>query len=112
MGIQMESLETVLFQIISYVGSARSCYISAIGAAREGRREEALELMREGKGQFVEGHHIHMALLAKSAEGELDMGGFGLLMMHAEDQLMSAEAFGILAEEFMELYMMLGKKEG
>lgn len=107
----MDNLETVAFQIISNVGSARSCYISAIGAAREGKREEALELMREGKEQFVEGHHIHLDLLSKSAEGELDLGAWGMLMMHAEDQLMSAEAFGILAEEFIELYALMHKKE-
>ena len=105
----MEGLEMICFQIISSVGSARSCYIGAIQAAREGRREEAMELIREGKEQFVEGHHIHMDLLAKAAEGELDMGECGLLLMHAEDQLMSAEAFGILAEEFAELYALVHK---
>jgi PTS system cellobiose-specific IIA component len=68
-----------------------------------------MELIREGKEQFVEGHHIHMDLLAKAAEGELDMGECGLLLMHAEDQLMSAEAFGILAEEFTELYALVHK---
>ena len=105
----MEGLEMICFQIISSVGSARSCYIGAIQAAREGRREESMELIREGKEQFVEGHHIHMDLLAKAAEGELDMGECGLLLMHAEDQLMSAEAFGILAEEFTELYALVHK---
>ena len=105
----MEGLEMICFQIISSVGSARSCYIGAIQAAREGRREESMELIREGKEQFVEGHHIHMDLLAKAAEGELDMGECGLLLMHAEDQVMSAEAFGILAEEFTELYALVHK---
>ena len=41
----MDNLETVAFQIISSVGSARSCYIGAIQAAREGRREESMELI-------------------------------------------------------------------
>ena len=100
----MDNLEMVAFQIISSVGSARSCYIGAIQAAREGRREESMELIREGKEQFVEGHHIHMDLLAKAAEGELDMGECGLLLMHAEDQLMSAETFRVLAVEFIEVY--------
>ena len=30
-----------------------------------------------------------------------------LLLTHAEDQLMSAEAFGILAEKFVDLYKKL-----
>ena len=105
----MDNLETVAFQIISSVGSVRSCYIGAIQAAREGRREESMELIREGKEQFVEGHHIHMDLLAKAAEGLLYMGECGLLFMLAEEMIMSAEAFVILAEEFTELYALVHK---
>ncbi|MBR4422299.1 MAG: PTS lactose/cellobiose transporter subunit IIA, partial [Erysipelotrichaceae bacterium] len=41
-------------------------------------------------------------LLTRFANGELP--AMDLLMTHAEDQLMSAEAFGILAERFITLY--------
>ncbi|ROR31598.1 PTS system cellobiose-specific IIA component [Mobilisporobacter senegalensis] len=106
----MENFETILFQIISYVGSARSSYIEAIGHARSGDFDKSDELMKCGKDQFNEGHHAHMELIQKSASGELDIDNYQLLLMHAEDQLMSAEAFGILAEEFMELYKILNDK--
>ena len=33
-----------------------------------------------------------------------------MLLMHAEDQLMSAESFRILAEEFIELYKRMDEK--
>ena len=36
------------------------------------------------------------------AGGELQEGG--LILMHAEDQLMSAETFRVMAEEFIEVY--------
>ena len=39
------------------------------------------------------------------ASGELD--GSGLLLIHAEDQLMSAEGFRIIAEEFIDVYKRL-----
>lgn len=107
----MDNLETILFQIISYVGSARSSYIEAIGKAREGAFDEVEQLMTQGREQFAEGHHAHLELIRQSAEGTLQAGEFQMLMMHAEDQLMSAETFGILADEFMELYKLLKKKD-
>lgn len=106
----MENFETILFQIISYVGSARSSYIEAIEQARSGDFDKADELISCGKEQFQEGHHAHMELVQKSAGGELEIENYQMLLMHAEDQLMSAEAFGILAEEFIELYKILKEK--
>ena len=72
---------------------------------REGFFEEAQELIRQGDQAFTEGHHIHADLLALDANGELNQSG--LILMHAEDQLMSAETFRIMAEEFIEVYKKL-----
>lgn len=98
----MEGLELISFQIISAVGTARSMYIEAIQAAKAGNFEEAAKLMEEGQQVFLEGHHAHAGLIQKEAAGEKTE--FALLLMHAEDQLMSAEAFGILAQEFIDVY--------
>ena len=54
-----------------------------------------------------QGHHAHAELVQKEAAGE--KSEYSLLLMHAEDQLMSAEAFGILAEEFVDVYKMMEK---
>ncbi|MBR2066953.1 MAG: PTS lactose/cellobiose transporter subunit IIA, partial [Solobacterium sp.] len=43
------------------------------------------------------------------ANGELP--SIDLLLAHAEDQLMSAETFGILAERFVKLYKKLNVSE-
>ncbi|MCH1939726.1 PTS lactose/cellobiose transporter subunit IIA [Holdemania massiliensis] len=101
----MNGIELVSFNIISAVGTARSCYIEAIHCAKEEKFEEAENLLAEGQKVFIEGHHAHMELIQKEAEGEKTE--FSLLLMHAEDQLMSAEGFGILAEEFISLYKQL-----
>ena len=98
----MEGLELVSFQIISAVGTARSMYIEAIQKAKDGDFESAESLLDEGQKVFLEGHHAHAGLIQKEAAGE--KCEFALLLMHAEDQLMSAEAFGILAEEFIDVY--------
>ncbi|NCB32910.1 MAG: PTS lactose/cellobiose transporter subunit IIA [Erysipelotrichia bacterium] len=98
----MEGVELISFQIISAVGTARSCYIEAIQASRRGDFIRANELLEEGRSVFTEGHHTHAKLIQMEANGE--MPEFSLLLMHAEDQMMSAETFGVLAEEFIELY--------
>jgi PTS system cellobiose-specific IIA component len=104
----MEGMELICFQIISTVGTARSLYIEAIHEAKVGHFDEARAMIKEGGDVFVEGHHSHMQLLQNEALG--NKTEVGLLLIHAEDQLMSAEGFGILAEEFVDLYEQLSKK--
>ncbi|MBQ1867930.1 MULTISPECIES: PTS lactose/cellobiose transporter subunit IIA [Selenomonas] len=99
----MEGLELTAFQIISSVGSARSCYIEAIQEAKQGNFDKAESLIAEGDDMFVEGHDAHANLLTKEAQ---DGPGstLSLLILHAEDQLMSAEGFKTIALEFMDAY--------
>lgn len=78
-------MEEVCFQIIANVGMAKSMYIDA----------------------FVEGHNVHLQLLANDAGGK--SVEFSMLLMHAEDQLMGAETFRIVAEDFIDVYERLGK---
>lgn len=95
------------FQIIAAVGTARSLYIEAIDLASEGNFDEARAKIKEGEEAFNGGHQAHGELLTKFANGELPP--MDILMTHAEDQLMSAEAFGILANKFITLYEKLLK---
>lgn len=92
----MEGLELIAFQVISAVGTARSFYIEAIQEAKKGNIEKAKEMIQEGVTVFQEGHHAHAGLIQKEANGEIDQ--ITLLLMHAEDQLMSAETLKIVAE--------------
>lgn len=98
----MEGLELVAFQIISAVGSARSMFIEAIDKAKSGDIEEAKNMVKEGQEMFKQGHEAHAKLIQMEANGEIDT--LTLLIMHAEDQLMSAESFAIIAEELIDVY--------
>ena len=98
----MEGLELTAFQIISAVGTARSCYIEAIQEAKKGNFKQAEDLIAEGEKTFVEGHDAHNELLQKEASGE--GSAVNLLILHAEDQLTSAEGFKIIAQEFIDVY--------
>ena len=97
-----EELETSCFQIISNVGAARSSYIEAIEKANAGDFDGARACMEEGKKQFLIGHEAHFGLIQKEASGAQVAGS--LLLIHAEDQLMSAEGFKIIAEEMIASY--------
>lgn len=98
----MSRYEEICFSIISSAGTARSFYIEAISEAEEGNFEQANKLVLEGKEVFGTCHKEHFEMIQKEANGEKNQ--IGLLLIHAEDQLMSAEAFGILAEKFITLY--------
>lgn len=103
----MSEIEQVSIRIVSAVGTARSCYIEAIREARKGNFENAGQLMQEGKEAFSLGHESHFDLITQAAEGKSI--GFDLILMHAEDQMMSAETFCILAEELIETYKLIVK---
>lgn len=97
-----EELARASFQIIAHVGDARSCYLEAISHAKKGDFESASASMERGAEMFRKGHAAHAELVQREAGG--DPVNMTLMITHAEDQLMSAEAFGILAEEFIDVH--------
>ncbi|HJG31405.1 PTS lactose/cellobiose transporter subunit IIA [Collinsella sp. An271] len=98
----LEQFEMACFQIVAQVGGARSCYLEAISHAEGGDFEGAQKLIEEGDVAFNAGHDVHMGLLQREASGE--QLPFRIILLHAEDQLMSAEGFRILAERFITVY--------
>ncbi|MCI5773409.1 MAG: PTS lactose/cellobiose transporter subunit IIA [Erysipelotrichaceae bacterium] len=105
----MEGLELISFQIISSVGMARSSFIEAIKEAKLGNIEEAKNKIKEGEDYFTKGHGFHAELIQKEASG--DSVQLNLLLMHAEDQLMSAESIKIVALEFIDTFERLNALE-
>lgn len=98
----MEGMELICFEIISAVGGARSSFIEAIELAKNKDFEGAEEQIKLGEEMFIQGHHAHAKLVQQEAGG--DPVQVSLLLVHAEDQLMSAETFKILANQFIDLY--------
>ena len=69
--------------------------------------DEAEKLIKEGNELYAQGHKAHVEMIQQEASGEsLEIG---LLLIHAEDQMMSAETFQVLAGEFMDLCKMIQK---
>ena len=105
----VEGLEMICFRIISNVGGARSSYIEAIQKAKQGDFAGARECIRAGQEMFLAGHEAHFELIQKEAQGE-QVGG-SMILVHAEDQLMSAEGFKIIAEEMLASYERIAELE-
>ena len=84
----MEGLELIAFETISNVGMAKSLAIEALRVVRSGNYAEGEERLSEAAKYLTEGHHAHTSLM----------------LMHAEDQMMSAEVIKSLAEEMIEMY--------
>lgn len=97
-----EEMEMICFQIISCVGTAKSCYVNSIAKAEEGDFEAAEELVKQGDEAYAGGHDVHMQLLTSEANGERK--STPLLLLHAEDQMASAETCKLMAQNFANVY--------
>ena len=98
----MEGLVLICFQIITAAGGAKSSYIEAISKAKEGLFDEAEALIEQGDNMLKEGHAPHTDLVQKEAASGESL--ITLILAHAEDQMMSAEVFKVMAVEIIELY--------
>lgn len=97
----LEKMQEVGFQIIAAVGEAKSSYVEAMYLSREGKFDEAEQKIADGDNSYKDAHHFHFELLKKEAEGtELP---FSLMLMHAEDQLLTTEVVKLMAVEVIEL---------
>lgn len=93
----MDNLELVSFQLISNVGEARSALFEAMRAAREECFEEADKLVIDAEDSLIKAHESHSSLIMQEASG--DKVQISLLLMHAEDQLMTTELLKGMAKE-------------
>jgi len=106
----MEELQTAAFAIISIVGEAKTCYMKALKAAKEGRPEDAKAAIKEGNQTLAKAHHEHFAVIQKEAEGQ--KVEYSVLFMHAEDQLLTAEVFRDMILELLEVHEELNELRG
>ena len=103
MTISNDDFEQICFELISYSGAAKSSYIEAVEIAKAGKAEEAYRKIEEGDAHFLRAHHAHTGLLQEEGNKE---GGLltRLILVHAEDQLASAETIKIVCLQLIEVY--------
>ncbi len=99
----LQEMQSVAFQMIATVGTAKSMYIEALQEVKKGNVETANKMIEEADSIFSEAHVLHFDLVQKEASGE--ELPFSLMLMHAEDQMLNCETIKILIVELIELYI-------
>ena len=67
----------------------------------------AEQLIQDGEKEFVNAHQAHAELITNEANG--NKTDVTLLLLHAEDQIMSAETIKIMALEMIEMCRQFNK---
>ncbi|HEX9025364.1 MAG TPA: PTS lactose/cellobiose transporter subunit IIA [Clostridium sp.] len=97
----MEELEQKAFLLITHSGEGRSYAFEAIRASKERDFEKAEELLKLSSHEFEEAHHVQTELLTMEADGNTSV--ISLLLIHAQDHLMTGITVKQLAEEIIDL---------
>ena len=94
-----EEAQMVAFQLISYAGDAFSSFFKAV---ENGEFDEADELIKKGESELTNAHNAQTELLAKEAQGK-DIE-YSIMLVHAQDHLMTTIMYERVAKEFITLY--------
>ena len=103
-----EKIFELSFGIIGFAGEAKGVAFEAIAEAKKGNIEGAREKMKESKEVIVKAHRYQTELIQNEASGnKTDMS---VVLVHAQDHLMTTMNYQMLAEEFIDLYEKLENK--
>ncbi len=98
----MIELEEVVMEIIVNAGQSRSLCFEAIEAARNGNMDEAKSLLAQADNYVYQAHLVQTKLIEQDA-GEARQP-MTLIMVHAQDHLMTSLLARELSEEIINLY--------
>lgn len=97
-----EEIQVIAFQIILHSGTARTSIHQAFALMREGKFEEASVELNAAKEEVVNAHKSQTELLQQYASGtKIEME---IIMVHAQDHLMTTMTLQEVAEEMAYIY--------
>lgn len=96
------TIEEIAMTIVGNAGEARSLAFEALAQAKNKNFEKAKELLEESKQASLKAHHIQTDLICQEADG--NKVEIGLLMVHAQDHLMTSILARELITEIISLY--------
>lgn len=95
-------IEVVAMTLVGNAGEARSLAFEALALAKKKDFEGARALLASSKEASLRAHEMQTELICKEADGEgVELG---LLMVHAQDHLMTSILARDLIGEMIELY--------
>lgn len=101
--------EEVSMQIILHGGNARAAAYNAVSLARKGDIQEAEKTLLEAEKEMKEAHHIHTQAIQNCNIQQNT--STPLIMVHAQDHLMTAMAEKNLIMELIHLYKKIYEQE-
>lgn len=100
-------IELVAMELVGNAGEARSLAFEALSEAKKRNFEKAEELLKKSKEASLKAHHTQTELICSEADG--NKMEIELLMVHAQDHLMTSILARELISEMIELYKELEK---
>lgn len=95
-------LEMAAMGLVGNAGESRSLSFEALKFAKNGEFEKAEKLLDEAKKYSLMAHEVQTELICKEADG--NKVELGLLMVHAQDHLMTSILARELIHELIEIY--------
>lgn len=106
-GINLEDMEQTVMELIINSGEARSYAMEGLAAARAGNFEKAEECIKSAREAEIRAHSVQTQLIG------LDMGEgkvpVNLILVHAQDHIMTSMLAKEMAQEMINLYKVLDK---
>lgn len=101
-----EELQVAAFEIILHSGTARTEVHEAFALMRQGEYSKAEEKLETANTELVGAHHAQTKLLQDYASGiEIKIE---IIMVHAQDHLMTTMTLLEVAKEMLELHKKIG----
>ncbi|MGX4686970.1 PTS lactose/cellobiose transporter subunit IIA [Vagococcus sp. JNUCC 83] len=97
-----QELLTTIMSLIVKSGNAKSDAMEAIQEAKQKNFDKAKEKIKSADEHIIEAHGAQTTLLTQEASG--NNVEVTLLLVHAQDHLMTSMSFIDLAKEIIELY--------
>lgn len=95
-------LETIAITLVGNAGEGRSLAFEALNEAKKGNFEKAEQLLKESQKRTLAAHEIQTQLICNEADG--NKTEMNLLMVHAQDHLMTSMLARELITELIEIY--------
>lgn len=97
----MSEIEGIIFQLITNSGSARSHVFEALECAKANDFDKAKECLEAAGSELLDAHQVQTKLIQQEAGGQSVQ--VSLLMVHAQDHLMTSILAKDLIEQMIEM---------
>jgi PTS system cellobiose-specific IIA component len=102
--------ENIAMELIANSGEARALAFSALHEAKLGHTQEAKVLLKQSEDSSLRAHKAQTSLLVSEANGEKN--DINILLIHAQDHLMTSLLAQELIKELIELHEIKADRKG